>query len=456
MDCNAYHILITGYVDGELSADETQTLKIHLHTCEACLRYLQRLEKLEALLKRYHLLQEIPDVPAEFAHNLSLKLQDVIAKQRTPLGAKLKKHSQRVVTSLTERWANSLRARPATWITAMSFVLVFCAGMVFVNLIQTVRQSPVSRTDKFAPEPASQPVVVRSVSKDKLAEAPAVSQPVTAPMDAAQRDETVSERQGAAEEKSVGFLPAVPQPEGQKLICTIPAAEQESLQPAKALPESDLRVVKQDRGVAKKEAVRALDEIAASRPQSMPYPESSVFAQESAIRLGVRTEIHEINGNVAVLSMLSPLSVQPEPAPAIRTRAAAPISMKKQAPGPQRFQSVAEAQQSVNFPIIEPPYLPPGLSLSAVTVARTDQAVTVELAYTGGTNSLSLFEEMQLTPDARKPKREVSLNLPIKGIVSAQKPFNLLDWRLTSGVYVTLVGDVADEELLKIAASIKN
>jgi hypothetical protein len=428
MDCNAYHILITGYVDGELSADETQALKTHLHTCEACLTYLQRLEKLETLLKRYHLLQEIPEAPADFAHNISLKLREVIAAQRLPLSVKLKKRSQRVVTSLTERWANSLRARPATWITAMSFVMVLCAGIVFVNLIQTVRQSPVSRTEEFAPEPASQPVVVRSVSKDKLAEAPAVSQPVTAPMDAERRDETASNRQGASEEKSVGFLPAAPQPEGQKLICTIPTAEQESFQSAKALQDSE----------------------------SMPYPESSVVAQELAIRLGVRTEIHEINGNVAVLSMLSPLSVQPEPTPAIRTRAAAPASMKKQVPGPQRFQSVAEAQKSVNFPIIEPPYFPPGLSLSDVTVARTDQAVTVELIYTDGTNSLSLFEEMQPTPDARKPKREVSLNLPAKGIVSAQKSFNMLDWRLPSGVHVTLVGDVADEELLKIAASIKN
>jgi hypothetical protein len=147
MDCNAYRILITGYLDRELSDDEMQMLKTHLQTCESCLTYLKRMEAMETVLKRYKLLQEVPAVPSNFAHNISVILQGVVKQEKVPFGAKVKRKYREFVLGIVEKWASSLKARPFAWMTSVSFLVVLLAGVVVVDIFQTMdRKKPLQDT----------------------------------------------------------------------------------------------------------------------------------------------------------------------------------------------------------------------------------------------------------------------------------------------------------------------
>jgi anti-sigma factor RsiW len=422
MDCNAYHVLMTGYIDGELSGDEMQMLKTHLQTCEACLTYLKHLETLETLLKRYHLFQEISDVPADFAHNMSVKLQEVIARERIPLGAKLKEQYRGLVLGIVERWANSLRTRPLTWVTSVSFLVVCIAGIVFVDIFQTVYQDRSLRSVKVAPEPGMQ-----VAPKDKAPVGQASPRFSAVEPSSGQRDETEIALQAPVEEKPLQSLKIVVESAERGKIHTRSVVEKESIQPAAITPEPVIRAAKQDK------------------------------VRESVIRLAVRTESYTINGNVAVLSALSELSFQPKLPKEIFTLTV-PKGIGVQTPVEHRFQSVEAAQKHINFQILEPKYLPSGFILSSVLVFQTNQGEILQLTYSDKMSSISVFEDTQLSSisDSLKNGRAITINTPVKETFSGQGLLKILDWHLAGGMHITLVGEVADGEFLKIASSIGN
>jgi anti-sigma factor RsiW len=43
-ECSKYNLLISAYIDGELSEAEAEELKQHLDTCKDCRAYLKMLE----------------------------------------------------------------------------------------------------------------------------------------------------------------------------------------------------------------------------------------------------------------------------------------------------------------------------------------------------------------------------------------------------------------------------
>lgn len=163
MNCDAYRILITGYIDKELSDSEMQTLKAHLTTCEACLQYLQRQETMEAALKRYSLFQETPEIPVNFASKVTEQLQDILEEEQpVSLGERVTEQVRAVVTHLVERWASSLKTRPFAWTASMScFVLLF-AGLLFFEVYQRTYQpmsalnAGTSETALVTPQTSSQ------------------------------------------------------------------------------------------------------------------------------------------------------------------------------------------------------------------------------------------------------------------------------------------------------------
>jgi anti-sigma factor RsiW len=115
MDCEAYRILISGYIDGELSEQEMQMLKVHLQTCEACAGYLQKLESMQTALKRYTLFQDMPEIPSNFAGRVTEQLQDIIEEKQSSFGNTLRTRYRTWVIELAERWAGSLKTRPFAW-----------------------------------------------------------------------------------------------------------------------------------------------------------------------------------------------------------------------------------------------------------------------------------------------------------------------------------------------------
>ena len=52
MNCERYHLLITGYLDGELSPDEQTELLAHLEQCSSCEEELRQHRKLKEITGR--------------------------------------------------------------------------------------------------------------------------------------------------------------------------------------------------------------------------------------------------------------------------------------------------------------------------------------------------------------------------------------------------------------------
>jgi hypothetical protein len=159
MNCDAYHILITGYIDEELSEDELQRLKTHLNTCETCLQYLQRQEMMHTAFKRYSLIQEVPEVPKNFASKVTEQLQGILLEEQSvSFWEKLQQRSQSLVLNLVERWASSLKTRPFAWTVSMSCFLALFVGLLSFEVYQRSFQ-PVSMP-RMAEAPESSPFVV--------------------------------------------------------------------------------------------------------------------------------------------------------------------------------------------------------------------------------------------------------------------------------------------------------
>lgn len=156
MDCNAYRILITGYIDGELSDDEMQLLKAHLQTCKLCYAYLIRAEAMKTVLKRCRLLQDVPEAPPDFAQNISVILRGIAEKEKISLGAQVKKKYQGFVLGIVEKWVGSLRTRPFAWMTSVSLLVVLIAGVVSVDLFRTVYQEQSRQYPQVPPKPIMQ------------------------------------------------------------------------------------------------------------------------------------------------------------------------------------------------------------------------------------------------------------------------------------------------------------
>lgn len=165
MECNEYRIFITGYIDGELSEEETRQLKAHLLTCKACVAYLTRAEAMKTVLKRCVLLQSTPDVPPHFARNVSALLHaEQKAKQRSII-IRLTQQYRNLVLDAVEKWTASLRTRPFAWMTSVVGILIVAVSLASVNLVRSLSQPHVSSQPSHVvaklesqPAPASVPL----------------------------------------------------------------------------------------------------------------------------------------------------------------------------------------------------------------------------------------------------------------------------------------------------------
>ena len=71
-------------------------------------------------------------------------------------------------------------------------------------------------------------------------------------------------------------------------------------------------------------------------------------------------------------------------------------------------------------------------------------------------SSISVFQDKHPGGDseASKTSKEVTINSTVKGTFYDHGLLKILNWKQHERVYVTLVGEVADTELLKMASSI--
>jgi len=176
---------------------------------------------------------------------------------------------------------------------------------------------------------------------------------------------------------------------------------------------------------------------------------------ESEHGLIVRTEVYDVAGNLALLSAFSELTFQPKLSEKSFV-VTVPKGTKMETSVENHFHAVEEAQAQVNFSIAAPSYMPPGFILNGVISSPTERGEKVQLSYIDGMSTISIFEEKQAAEvDASLgTTKEVDINNSIKGTFHDHGLIKILRWALDAERFVTLVGEVSDTELVKIAASI--
>ncbi len=166
MKCDAYRILITGYIDEVLSENENRMLKQHLQTCESCLHHLQRQEALRTTLKRYAFLQEPPVVPLNFAQKVTAQLQPETVSVFQP--ERLTQRIRQGVLRFVEAWSINLKANPFAWTAAVSCAMMLVVGLLAFNMFYSpAAHQPVQLEAKASVESAVTPAVL-SVQSEPL------------------------------------------------------------------------------------------------------------------------------------------------------------------------------------------------------------------------------------------------------------------------------------------------
>ncbi len=196
------------------------------------------------------------------------------------------------------------------------------------------------------------------------------------------------------------------------------------------------------------------DVVVSFQPKAKDRPSWKLWL-ESDHGLVVRTEIYDVHGNLALLSAFSELTFQPK----ISKKSfvmTVPKGTKVQKSVEKHYRTIEEAQEAVGFEISQPQYMPPGFELASVILVPTERGEKVQLAYIDGISSISVFQENRAEnfESSQKTSKEVDINQSVKGTFHDHGLLKILRWQLKQELYVTLVGEVVDTELLKIAASI--
>ncbi len=189
-------------------------------------------------------------------------------------------------------------------------------------------------------------------------------------------------------------------------------------------------------------------------PKSHDRPSWKLWI-ESEHGLIVRTEVYDVEGNLALLSAFSELTFQPKLSEKSFV-VTVPKGTKMETSVENHFHTIEEAQTQASFSIVAPTYLPPGFLLNSVISSPTERGEKVQLGYIDGMSTISVFEEKQAAAvdTSQGTSKEVEINSSIKGTFHDHGLIKILRWALDNERFVTLVGEVADAELVKIAASI--
>ena len=151
MNCDAYRILISGYIDEELSDSESQRLKAHLKECAACLQHFQQQEKVQAALKRYSFIHDAPEVPVNFASKITQQIEDELQQAPAPsFTERLKDRFRARVLNFVEAWIGSLKVRPFAWTASASCFFVLFAALVMNEMYHQTPQHLAQQTSSIS------------------------------------------------------------------------------------------------------------------------------------------------------------------------------------------------------------------------------------------------------------------------------------------------------------------
>lgn len=197
-------------------------------------------------------------------------------------------------------------------------------------------------------------------------------------------------------------------------------------------------------------------EAVAGRPARVINVESKFAGRPSlriwvdrARRLILRFERYKGDGTLQESSAF--LSIQYDPAFAADLfTVPAPQGTQIQQQGRPRSLSLEEIARRVGFTPQVPSHLPSGFQLTHSVVRQIQAQPAAVFVYSDGVSTLTLFESRG--PKAPPKGRAVRIG-SVEGIVALQGAATVLHWN-GRGISYTLVGDLPQDELVQVAASV--
>lgn len=267
----------------------------------------------------------------------------------------------------------------------------------------------------------------------------------------------------APDQTRLEYLPAGTQPgrvviiKGRTMMEYVPARNQVVERPAPEADEERLTrgVLPQildnyNVGFAGQEAVAGRETRVINVQSKFPGRPSLRIWVDQERRLILRFERYRTDGTLQETSAFINIRYDPTFAPDLFTVPAPPGTQVQQQQPPRRM-SIGEIAQRVGFTPQVPSYLPSGFKERGSRVVDVRGQPTAAFVYADGISTITLFESRG--PLGPPPKgRQVRIG-SVQGTIAPRGVATLLHWNV-GGISYTLVGELPQDDLMRIAASV--
>jgi peptidoglycan/xylan/chitin deacetylase (PgdA/CDA1 family)/negative regulator of sigma E activity len=267
----------------------------------------------------------------------------------------------------------------------------------------------------------------------------------------------------APDETRLEYLPAGNQPgriviiKGRTMMEYVPARKQIIERPAPEANEERLTravlpqiLTNYDVNFAGSEQVAGRETRVINVQGKFPGRPTLRIWEDRERRLILRFERYRPDGTLQEAAAFINIRYDPAFAPDLFT-VPAPLGTQVQQQRPPDRMSVAEMAQRLGFTPQVPSYLPAGFQQRGSRVVNVRGQQTATFVYSDGVSTITLFESRG--PQGPPPKgRPVRIG-PVQGTVAPRGLATLLHWN-AGGVSYTLVGELPQEDLVRIAASV--
>jgi len=170
--------------------------------------------------------------------------------------------------------------------------------------------------------------------------------------------------------------------------------------------------------------------------------------------LALRTEVYNPENRLTLLSFFSKIEYTIPPAEENFVLRVPKNTSLKSVKARQNMELVS-LESLVDFKTLLPQYLPKGFVIAGGRVKSYKTSKELHIHYSDGLSGISLFENSsgKFYTQKHKPVKSVDIN-DVKGNFYQVGMIRILEWQ-SKGLTLALVGEIAEEEFLKIARSIE-
>jgi len=183
----------------------------------------------------------------------------------------------------------------------------------------------------------------------------------------------------------------------------------------------------------------------------------------------LRVEHYDIDGEIHSLSVYTTIDYRSKLVEQELRKYQKKEDEKNGSPPPPRYSekvTLSEAEEKLGAPILQPSYLPAGFELQKIALVTFHENFSIHLRYSDGLSDFSLFmSKIDKEPDERprrppRDRREFK-TVNVEGVsisIMDRDNFRILHWQTENQndkkMQFVLIGELGEEELLKLASSL--